>query len=168
MTLILYSKRISRSRWWFSHQGWIANKEDNSRYQNKEIGNELCILVGINLELSQFLNLRVNFLLKYTMFDHLHWWSIFFLIRTCSIQYKYQSSDTGFRYKLWTGTLHYWWLTCQLTCCPSCVFWMAYRLRFYYLLCLPRNHMSHVMKKPGLRVCNQVWLKLACWTDETS
>ena len=33
---------------------------------------------GINLELSQFLNLRVEFLLKYTMFDHLHLWSIFF------------------------------------------------------------------------------------------
>ena len=41
--------------------------------QNKEISNELCILVGINPELSQFLNLRVDFLLKYTMFDHLHW-----------------------------------------------------------------------------------------------
>ena len=36
---------------------------------NKEIGNELCILVGINPELSQFLNFRVNFLLKYKMFD---------------------------------------------------------------------------------------------------
>ena len=79
----LKTNRISHSRRWFSHQGWIANKEDyyNSRDQTKEIGNELCI----NPELSQFLNLQVDFLLKYTMFDHLHWWSIFFSIQTCSI-----------------------------------------------------------------------------------
>ena len=65
------ANQISHSRWWVSHQGWIANKEDyyNSCDQNKEIGNELCILVGINPELSQFLNFRVNFLLKYKMFD---------------------------------------------------------------------------------------------------
>ena len=57
----LKANRISHSQWWFSHQEWIANKEDNSRDQNKEIGNELCTLVGINPELSQFLNLRVDF-----------------------------------------------------------------------------------------------------------
>ena len=71
---ILKTNQISHSRWWFSHQGWSANKDYyNSRDQNKEINNELCILVGINPELSQFLNLQVDFLLKYTMFDHLHW-----------------------------------------------------------------------------------------------
>ena len=94
----LKTNQISHSRWWVSHQGWMANKEDyyNAHDQNKEIGNELCILVGINPELLQFLNLRVDFLLKYTMFDHLHWWLIFFSIRTCSIRYKYQSSSTIF------------------------------------------------------------------------
>ena len=40
-------------------------------------------------------------------FYHLHWWSIFFSIRTCSIQYKYQSASTGFLYKPWTGTSPY-------------------------------------------------------------
>ena len=97
---------ISHLQLWFSHQGCIANKEDycNSGDQDKEIGNELCILVGINPKLSQFLNFWVDFLLKHTMFDYLHWWSIFFSIRICSIQYKYQSLSTCFRYKAWTGT----------------------------------------------------------------
>ena len=80
VTVILCNKsletnQISHSRWWFSYQGWITNKEVyfSSRHQNKEIGNDMCILVEINPELSQFPNLRVDFLLKYTMFDHLHW-----------------------------------------------------------------------------------------------
>ena len=72
--MILCNKSLKTNQILFSHQGRIANKEDyNSRDQNKEISNKLCILVGINPELSQFLKLRVDFLLKYAMFDHLHW-----------------------------------------------------------------------------------------------
>ena len=66
----LKTNRISHSRWWFSHQGWIANKEDqwrsrfNSSDQNKEIGNKLCILIGNCKEFSQFLDLRMDFLFE--------------------------------------------------------------------------------------------------------
>ena len=76
----------------------IASKDDyyNSRDQNKEIGNELelCILVGINPELSQFLNLQVDFLLKYTMFTL----AINIFFKTDMFD-SIQISSTGFQYK---------------------------------------------------------------------
>ena len=44
----------------------ISKKTDDivGRDQNKEIGIKLCILIGINKELLQFLNLRMDFLIK--------------------------------------------------------------------------------------------------------
>ena len=74
----------------------IASKDEyyNSRDQNKEIGNELCILVGINPELSQILNLRVDFLLKYTMFTL----AINIFFKTDMFD-SIQISSTGFQYK---------------------------------------------------------------------
>ena len=54
----------------FSHRD--VSMMYNSCDENKEIGNKSCIFVGIIPDLSQFLNLGMDFLFKLTISDRLH------------------------------------------------------------------------------------------------
>ena len=61
---------ISHSRWRFSHQEWIASKEDQWHrtsthlIKTKKLVINCAFFVGINPELVQFLNLWMDFLFK--------------------------------------------------------------------------------------------------------
>ena len=109
VTVILCNKSLKTNRisqWWFSHQGWITNKEDYYVIKTKKSVMNCTFWLELTQNDSNFWTcVCVVFCwnIQITVFDHLHWWTIFFSIRTCSVRYKYQSLSTGFWYKPWTG-----------------------------------------------------------------